>query len=71
MAGIDQATRETDRSTRRRVERYFEDKTSRKAPKVKDIIPTEAPESPTFEVKGITLEGVKTLYREAYSYVRL
>jgi hemolysin activation/secretion protein len=60
MAGVDQATRETDRSTRQRVEKYFQETTPRKAPKIKEPVPTEAPEGPTFEVKSIVLEGVNT-----------
>lgn len=66
IPGIDQATKETDRSPRQRVERYFQDTTPRKAPKIKEPVPGEAPEGPAFEVKSVTLEGVKTFSVEDF-----
>jgi len=60
MAGVDQATRETDRSARQQVERRFQETTPRKAPKIKDAIPEEKEEGPPFAVTAITIEGVKT-----------
>jgi hemolysin activation/secretion protein len=64
--GIDQATREVDRSMRQQVEQRFQEATPRKAPRIKDIIPEEKPEGPAFEVRTITLEGVKTFKPEDF-----
>lgn len=64
--GVDQATREIDRSVRQQVEQRFQETTPRKAPRIKDVIPEEKPEGPAFEVKSITLDGVKTFKPEDF-----
>lgn len=68
-AGIDRATRETDRSVRQRVDQYFQETTPRKAPKIKEPVPSEAPEGPVIEVKSITLEGIKTFPVEDFKAI--
>lgn len=64
--GVDQATREVDRSVRQQVERRFQEVTPRKAPKIKEEPLPEKREGPEFEVKTITLEGVKTFKPEDF-----
>ena len=67
--GIDQATREVDRSMRQQVERRLQETTPRRAPKIKEpVIPEEKVEeaAPRLEVKSITLEGVRTFKAEDF-----